>query len=310
MNAVTRSIVNGIAAGYRPGTGPLHTARVAISMTWFAALMFAAMLYDNPLALVAILVAVLTCAALCQVLVQMRFALLVALPIAVGAALINPLVTSEGVTVLIEGLWLPLLGRVDITQEALVYGMILGLRALTVVAIAAVYVAVIDPDGVLRLLRRGSVRSAITATLASRMVPLLARDSINLATARECRPGPDPGSLATVRSVFARSFERAEDAALALELRGYSHARRAVRTHERLARAEIVLLFASAAITALAVGGKFWGLLAIDPYPLTVIGSAPRDLAFALLLAAAIVGPVAVLTALGRAAQAEMQAAQ
>lgn len=295
MKPGVRKLVTGLSDGFRPVPGPLQDARVEVTLAWFGALLLAAMLFDNPLALGAVLAAVLTAAALCRALRRMRTMLLLALPITLMAAIVNPLVARDGVTVVIEGAWLPLLGTFDVTLEAVVYGLILGLRAFTVVMIATLYVAVVDPDEVLRMLRRFSVRSAITATLASRLVPLLARDGLRMAAARECRPGADPGNFAIVRSVFARSFERTEDAALALELRGYSHARRRRPERRRLAGREWVLLAGSLALALLASALVAFGVLAIDPYPLTRIDAGVVDAAAALLLYLVAVAPLAVL---------------
>ncbi len=295
MKAVARSLVAGLSYGYRPAPGPLQAVRIEATLAWFGAVLLAAMLFDNPLALAAVLAAVLVSAALCGALTRMRPLLLLALPIVVLAAFVNAIVVREGSTVVIEGAWLPLLGTFDVTLEAIVYGVVLGLRAFTVVAVAALYVAVVDPDEVLRMLRRFSVRSAITATLASRLVPLLARDGMALATARQCRPGPDPGAGAVVRSAFARAFERTESAALALELRGYSQARRAQRPRRRLAAREWLLLGGAAGLTLVAMAMALAGLLSIDPYPVTRIDAGPVDAAAALAIFVLACGPIALL---------------
>ena len=95
---------------------------------------------------------------------------------------------------------LPVLGHTDITLEATVYGAILGLRAVALILCGALYTAAVDPDEVLRLFRRVSFRSALTATLATRMVPVLVRDSRRLADAQRCRPGPPPSRFALMRA--------------------------------------------------------------------------------------------------------------
>jgi len=61
--------------------------------------------------------------------------------------------------------------------EATAYGGVLALRAVALVLAGALYAAAVDPDEVLRLFRRVSFRSALTAALATRMVPVLARDA-------------------------------------------------------------------------------------------------------------------------------------
>ena len=84
----------------------------------------------------------------------------------------------------------------------------------------ALYTAAVDPDEVLRLFRRVSFRSALTATLATRMVPVLMRDSRRLADAQRCRPGPPPSRFALMRAASSGVLDRALDVAAALEVRG------------------------------------------------------------------------------------------
>jgi energy-coupling factor transport system permease protein len=300
VSAVTRKLLAGLSYGYRPSAGPLASVRVEVALAWFGTALLTAMLFDSPLALAAVVAATLAVAWMCGALRRMRAVMLLSLPIVLLAALINPLVVREGQTVVIEAAWLPLLGTFDVTLEAIIYGIVLGLRAFTVVLLAALYVAVVDPDQVLRLLRRFSVRSAITATLASRLVPLLARDGLAMATARECRPGADPGSAAIVRSAFARSFERTEEAALALELRGYSIARRRRPPRRRLTGDEWALLGGAAGTSLASITLLAAGILGIDPYPVMRIDAGLVDAAAAFALAALTAGPPAVVWSRGR----------
>ncbi len=75
---------------------------------------------------------------------------------------------------------MPVFGQIDVTVEATVYGGVLGLRALGVIGCGALYSVAVDPDELLRAFRRVSFRSALTAALATRMMPVLARDARRL----------------------------------------------------------------------------------------------------------------------------------
>src|SRR5262249_28108649 len=136
---------------------------------------------------------------------------------------VNVLVTDRGDTVLFHGLWLPLLGSTDLTLEALAAGGVLGLRIAVVMVAFGVYSACVHPDRVLGAIRPLAGRSALTATLISRMVPLAAADQARLREAAALR-GPDAapvGRGALVRRLVAGSLDRAVDVAATLELRGY-----------------------------------------------------------------------------------------
>ena len=111
------------------------------------------------------------------------------LSLGVFIVVVNGLVAQRGDTVLVHGLWLPLLGQIDVTAEALAEGGVLGLRIVVVLIAFAVYSACVDPDRVLRLLRPLARRSALTATLVARLVPLAAADDARLREAAALR-GP------------------------------------------------------------------------------------------------------------------------
>ncbi len=120
------------------------------------------------------------------------------------------------------GEW-PLLGQVDVTAEAIAAGAVLGLRAAVAMVAFAVYSACVDPDRVLRALRPIAGRSALTATLVSRLVPVAAADAARLRDAGRLRgPAAAPvGRAPLARRLLAGSLDRAVDVAATLELRGY-----------------------------------------------------------------------------------------
>ena len=69
----------------------------------------------------------------------------------------------------------------------------IGLRVVVVVLVFAVYSACVDPDRVLRALRPVARRSALTAALVTRLVPLAAADGAGCARQRRCAgPAAEP----------------------------------------------------------------------------------------------------------------------
>lgn len=274
-----------LSFGYRDRGGPLQQARATTVIGWCVALGLVLAMFMNPVVLAGVLVAVAVMAWRCRVIPEMLVALAISLPVTILIALVNPIASQQGVTVWVAGIHLPVLGTFDITQEAVVYGLVLGLRSAAIFAVCALYVCTVSPDELLRVLRRYSVRSAITASLAVRFVPTLARDGANLATARACRPGEPPSTGAVVRAAFARSLERAGDSALALETRGFALARpmRVIPAARTLA--DYVVAACSIGVVALVIAGTAGGLASFEAYPLTKISAEPRDLAFAASIA-------------------------
>jgi len=252
---------------YRRRATPLHAARAAAGCAYCVALGIAALMLDNPIALGAVLVSLLAAGVLADVGRELRRALKFALPLAVLIALINALVTRDGLTVIARLGDLPVLGHTDITLEATAYGAVLGARALALILCGALYTAAVDPDEVLRLFRRISFRSALTATLATRMVPVLARDARRMADAQRCRPGRPPSRYALVRAASSGVLDRALDVAAVLEVRGYGGARRPPRRHRPYSRHDVSFMAAAVAIVALAVIARAGGVADFHAYP-------------------------------------------
>lgn len=146
--------------------------------------------------------------------------------LALTMILVNALVTSRGATVLARlGEW-PILGRVDVTAEAIAAGGVIGLRAMGTMVVIGVWSACVDPDRILRAVHGVARRSALTATLISRLVPLAATDYARLGEAADLRgPAATPvGRAAMANRLLAGSLDRAVDVAATLELRGYGRA--------------------------------------------------------------------------------------
>ncbi|MDO8212192.1 energy-coupling factor transporter transmembrane protein EcfT [Conexibacter sp. CPCC 206217] len=251
----------------RSRSSPLHATRAAVGCALCAMLALIALLFDHPLVLAAVVGAALAIGTLGGAWRTLARGLVFALPFALVIALLNPFVSHQGLTVIARFGELPVLGRLDITLEAVVYGAILGLRTLALLLCTILYAAVVDPDEVLRLLRRASFRSALTATLATRMVPLLRRDGQRIAEAQRCRAGAPPSRATLVRAVTAGALDRAVDVAAALEVRGYGSARRPARERIPWSRHDLAFGGATLALALLAVGDRLAGVAGFATYP-------------------------------------------
>ena len=275
---------------YRRRASPLHAARAASGCAYCLALVIAALVLSAPLALAALAVAILIAGAGARVLGELARAARLAIPVALAVAAINALVTRDGLTVIARLGDLPILGHTDITLEATVYGGVLGLRAAILILCGALYTVAVDPDEVLRLFRRVSFRSALTAALATRMVPVLVRDGRRFAEAQRCRPGRPPGRVALLRASTSGALDRALDVAAALEVRGYGAARRPAGGRVPWSRHDVGFLLAAALIAAVAVAARVGGWAPFQAYPSLRAPLGPQELiaALALVLAASL----------------------
>lgn len=281
---------------YRSRPSALHAARASVGAAFCCALALTGALYRHPVVLGAALAAVVLGGVAAGVGREIRAALRLALPLALLLAVVNPLVYAGGETLLVRGG--EVLGRrVDITLEATVAGALGGLRVVVIVAALGLLSAAVDPDELLRLFRRISYRSALSGALATRLVPVLARDAGRMGDAARCRPNP-PSRLTVVRAALAGTLDRAVDVAAALEVRGYALGGRPRRRHRPWSRHDARVLAGAAGIVALAIAGAAAGLGRVETYPRIEIATGPEELALSAALVALAAAPFA-----GRAAR-------
>jgi len=291
-------VLDAVAAiGHRPGQG-LRAVRATATASWCAAVAVAALVVAHPLALAALVAAVLVVGHRAGASAEQRRALLLAMPLALLVVAVNALVVRDGLTVLARlGTW-PLLGRMDVTLEAVVAGATLALRLLVLLPLGALLLVAVDPDALLRALRPRWPAAALTGALALRVVPVLARDGRRMADARRLRPAGTPGALddrgartLVARAVLGSALERSGDLAVALELRGHALGRRPTRPSDPWARADLVVAAAAVAVVAVVAMALALGALRTETIPRVAIPVDAAALALVVLLAAATIVP-------------------
>lgn len=274
------------ALAYSPKPGPLGTARPWVAAAYLAPLAITAFAFSNPVVLAAAAAATLLVAHWSGAADAVRSALRYGAYLAAMIIVVNGLVSQRGETILVRGWELPVVGRLDISAEALAEGGVLALRILIVVAISAIWTACVDPDRLVRALRPYAGRSALTATLVSRMVPLAAADGARISEAAALRgPAAAPvGRVEIARRLIAGGLDRSVDVAATLELRGYGLDRPArdprpgLRQGERaLLASGILALVALATALGAGVGG-------FDAYPVIALDLGLSTLALAAAL--------------------------
>jgi energy-coupling factor transport system permease protein len=292
---------------YRPLASPLHATRAGVAALWGLALITASLLLYHPVALAMLALAVLAAGRGAGVgralLSALRTALIVAIPI----VLINVIASREGLTVFARLGDLGPFGQGDLTVEALVYGAVIALKVTVLILITALCSLCIDPDALLRICRRLSFRSALTASLAVRMIPVLAADAQRIAEAQRTRPDshtdrrwteagrhspsteagrhspaasiPRSASIpvsasgararvALIGAMLTGSLDRAMDVAATLELRGFAAAPRAPRLSRPWSRHDLAFSASAVAILALALLARLGGVASFTAYPL------------------------------------------
>ena len=236
---------------YRRRSTPLHASGPGAALGWCSALGVASLVASDAAVLGVVSLTVLAGAVCAQVGHEVARSLRWALVMALTICVINALVSQEGTTIIWRFGNLPGVGYRYITAQAVGAGGLLGLRAATLIMIGVVYSLTVDPDAVLALARRCGFRSALTASVATRMVPVLMRDSRRMSDAQRTRSGPPPSRRALLQASTSGVLDRALDVAATLEVRGFGLPRgrvgrvgllRSRHDHEFLASAVALVL--------------------------------------------------------------------
>lgn len=260
---------------YVPRRATLQSAGLGPVALYLGAYLVVCFLSGDPLVLAAATAGAAVAGYGCGAGRAVRFSLRLGAALALAMIVINGLVSGRGSTVLLRlGEW-PLFGRIDVTAEALAAGAVIGLRAIGTMVVIGVWSACVDPDRMLRAVSGVAKRSALTAALISRLVPLAASDYSRLGEAAGLRgPGAAPvGRAAMAGRLLGGSLDRAVDVAATLELRGYGRGapeRDGGRAGSRYDRRFLVsgALLMAAAITSLVAGaGSFQTYPTIDCSP-------------------------------------------
>ncbi|MBK8295358.1 MAG: hypothetical protein IPK93_11570 [Solirubrobacterales bacterium] len=246
---------------YVPRRGTLQTASLAPVGLYLGAYLGLCFLSSDPVVLVAATLGAAIAGFGCRADRAVWFSVRLGLVLAISMVVINVLVTSRGATVLARlGEW-PVLGQVNVTLESFAAGGVIGLRVLGTMVVIGVYSACVDPDRILQAVHGVARRSALTATLISRLVPLAATDQARLSEAAELRgPGATPvGKVAMAHRLLSSSLDRAVDVAATLELRGYAQSTSGTKFRKAPSRYDARFwvagsILAVAALTSIVVG--------------------------------------------------------
>jgi energy-coupling factor transport system permease protein len=285
MSAIGASTI----VAYRRRASPLHAAQATIAAVYGLAFALSALLLENPVLLASLLISLLLSAGAAGSSRQLlRVARVSVIPLLLATVVVNVLVSRGGITVFARlGDW-GVLGQMNLTVEAVVYGLVFGLRLLVVSLACLLVVCAADPDQLLFALRRVSPRSALTAALTTRLVGVLAEDSRRLAEAQRCRPDGGVhgarGRLQILRATVAGALDRALDVAAVLEMRGYgSEPRSRYRARTPLSRHDLAFSVAAVALPLLTVAARVQGAAHFDAYPLVSMAAGPATFLFSAL---------------------------
>ena len=271
---------------YLPRRGPLQSAAPLAASLYLSGFLVAGLLAPEPLVALAAALGASIAGIGAGAWRAVRFSLGLGLGIALVLTLVNAVASDRGATVLARlGEW-PVLGSVQVTAEAVAAGAMTGLRAVAVMVVAAVWSACVDPDRVLARLHRFGGRTALTATLVSRFLPLAAADRARLGEAAGLRgPAASPVTRAAMaRRLLEGSLDRSVEVAATLELRGYSLPGAPSAPRAQPSRHDRRFLVLGATLLAIVLAALVTGDGSLTAYPEIRWQAGPLTVALAALL--------------------------
>jgi energy-coupling factor transport system permease protein len=220
---------------YRHKDTLIHGLHPAAALLMTVALAAAALLLENPLYTAVICAGVIALIVNAEVWEECKTFMRIGLVVALLMVIINPLINNQGEHILIYGPRIPLWGHVDITLEALLYGMSAALRVFTVILIFGFASTVLNPDDLLGMFSRFSFRSSLSAALAVRLYPSMVSEAremkqVQLARGVELKGGSRwsrvKSHVPMLFSLFQGSLDRAASIAESMSARGFGSGRR------------------------------------------------------------------------------------
>jgi energy-coupling factor transport system permease protein len=261
---------------YRHKDTMIHGLNPVAALLMIVALAVSALLLENPLYVTLICAGTIALIYAAEVWDECRTFLRIGLMVALFMAILNPLINNQGTHVIIYGPKIPLWGHLDITLEAVLYGLSSALRVFTVIMTFGLASAIINPDDLLGMFSRFSSRSSLSAALAVRLYPSMVNEAreikeVQLVRGERLKEGKAwsraKAHLPMLLSLFQGSLDRAASIAESMSARGFGSGRR-TRLRRRFYRARDAIVIAiSLAVLGIVVATVVAGKGAYSFFP-------------------------------------------
>ena len=229
----------------------LYNFHTGVMLVYLLTMIIFASVYSHPLFLAGQLIS-LICLALCLEETKSLFKTVRwMLPMMLIIIFINAMVNKSGDTILWIGPSLPLFGRMEISLEAILYGLNMSLRLLVIIWEFMLLVILIDPDRSLTIFSKVLEKSAITVSLATRSIPILSKRLKEIKDVQTVRgvnfndgsrikriKNTFPLIKVLLLSILEDTFKNAE----AMYARGYGVGKRSYYTREKIRYRDYILL--------------------------------------------------------------------
>jgi len=165
----------------------LQSLHPGVAVAYSGAFLALSLLFANPLFLAGLLLILVLALWAVAGLDSWEGYLRMSLGMALAIMVINPLVSHAGATVLWYGPTIPVMGRITVSLEAISYGAVMSVRLLLVISTFCLYNLTVHPDRALAFFSRFARNSTLVASIATRLLPVMARDQASIREAQAMR---------------------------------------------------------------------------------------------------------------------------
>lgn len=254
----------------------LQSVHTMVNLFYIAVLFVLVMISDHPLFLIGVFLITLLALSGAGALEKGERLLRVGIWATLLIMIINPLVIHAGETILWSGPKLPVLGKIEISMEAICYGAVMGLRLMTLMTVFCLYNEILDPDRLLSYMSRFAYKSGLMVSLATRLFPSVVRDLANVREVQQLR-GVDfnSGNLRekigkysqVFRVVLISTLEGSFQTAEAMQARAFGTGPRSCYSREFWRPRDLICLAVSLLALALSICAKTGGYFEFNYYP-------------------------------------------
>jgi len=265
---------------YRDKGTAIHKLNPFIKLVWVAAIFVLSLLLNHPLYLLLLFLSTLPLMIAARVWREWASIMKFAFYLCLAIVIINALVSYHGTHVLWQASFrIPPLGAPMVTLEAVLFGLSMSLRLLTVISAFAILTLTVHPDDLMLAMIKLKLpyKSVLVTSLSTRFLPTLIDDVERISDVQRSRGLElDRGNLvqkirgrmAIIIPLLSNSLDRTVQVAEAMESRAFgSGEKRAFYKEIKLGRLDIPALILGFLPVVLGIFMRWWGHGDYQYYP-------------------------------------------
>lgn len=235
-----------------------------------------ALIFSHPIYLLALLIPVWVVLGAAGNLKEGRSYIKFSLIMVFMIVLINILFARAGSTIIYQGMDIPIIGRLEISLESVLYGLGMSLRLLVIISVFCLYTYTVNPDRALGWGSRLGGKSVLAVTISLRLFPLMIKDFQRISEIQRCRGVKlktgsfwqrAKNTIPIISIMLLSSLERSLQLAESMQARGYGSGPRSSYDRDLWRPRDYLIIALSIVALLLGIGSALSGWSIYRYYP-------------------------------------------